>query len=70
MIEYLFEYVDSLDIRNVIVGLLKQNRSIKDIEFIYQKIADYSRFSTDVTEITGKIKDDIDKLAEAGKNLI
>ncbi|MCR4881089.1 MAG: flagellar biosynthesis protein FlhA [bacterium] len=70
LVDYLFEYVDNLDIRNIFVGLIKQNKSIKDVDFIYQKIADYGRTTADTEEITKKIKADIDKLSKASKDLV
>ena len=70
LINTLSEYVDSLDLRNILVKLIKLKKSIKDVEFVYQRIADYARFTAETDEIAKKIKADLDKLVSIGKDLV
>ena len=70
LVDYMKDYVDSLDIRNILVNLLEQKLSIKDIELIYLKIADYARDAENIDDLTDKIKADLKKLNKIGKDFI
>ena len=70
LVDYMKDYVDSLDIRNILVSLLEQKLSIKDIELIYLKIADYARDAENIDDLIIKLKADLKKLNKIGKDFI
>ena len=70
LITTMSEYIDSLDIRNILVKLLEKKISIKDIELIYQKIADYGRDAESIEDLTEKIISDMKKINKIGKDLV
>lgn len=55
----IFYYITIFDLKNILVKLIKENISIKDILFIFEKITDYSRNDCDVDYIVKKIKNEL-----------
>ena len=55
----IFYYITIFDLKNILVKLIKENISIKDIMLIFEKIAEHSRYDCDVDYITKKIKEEL-----------
>ena len=47
------------DIRNVLVNLIKQRVSIKDITYVFEKLNDYSRSEKNPENLAKMIKEDL-----------
>lgn len=51
--------ISLVDLQNILINLVKQRVSIKDIEFILGKLADYARYTKDINTLTEKLVADL-----------
>ena len=59
--ESLLKKISYSDIKNVLVNLIKEKVSVRDITFIFSKLEDYSRFSKEPDILSERIRKDLSR---------
>lgn len=55
-VKYLLEYLSVYDIRKIFVNLIREKVSIKDISFIFMKLCEFVKYSTNVLILSEKLR--------------